>query len=96
MEEKEDRLRELGGQKDRLRQTIVILRKLTEDLGLPYDAPEVQAIKEQMTEFVKTGQAWEGVLSLAPWGREAVLEMRASGKIELTLRTLHPRKRGAK
>ena len=85
------------GMEDRLRQTIVILRKLTEELGLPYDAPEMQAIKERMSDFVKTGDAWEGTLSLAPWGREAVLEMRASGKIELTLRSLkRTGKRGGK
>jgi hypothetical protein len=71
---------------ERLRQTIVILRKLTDDLGLPYDSPEVQAIKERMYEFVRDGEAWKGVLSLAPWGREAVLEMQGV-KIEMTLRT---------
>ncbi len=73
--------------KERLRQTIVILRKLTVDLGFPYDAPEVVAIKEQMSLFVRDGKAWKGVLSLKPWGREAVLEMKGS-KIELTLRAL--------
>jgi hypothetical protein len=66
----------------------VILKKLTEDLGLPYDCEEVQAIKARMGEFVKTGEPWSGVLSLAPWDREAILDMRASGKIELTLRSL--------
>ncbi len=77
---------------ERLRQTVVILRKLTEDLGLPYDAPEVQAIKGHMSQFVRDGEAWKGVLSLAPWGREAVLEME-DNKIEMTLRTMG-RKRG--
>ena len=70
---------------ERLRQTIVILRKLTDDLGLPYDAPEVKAIKERMHRFVRDGIAWRGVLSLATWDREAVLEMEGD-KIELTLR----------
>jgi hypothetical protein len=72
---------------ERLRQTIVILRKLKDDLGLPYDAPEVQAIKDRMSQFVRDGEAWKGVLSLAPWEREAVLEM-GDNKIEMTLRTI--------
>ncbi len=73
---------------DRLKQTITILKKLTEDLGLPYEAPEIQAIKACMSEFVRTGEPWSGTLSLEPWGREAVLDMHRSGKIELTLRSL--------
>lgn len=71
--------------KERLRQTVVILRKLTQELGLPYDAAEVQAIKDQMSLFVRNGEPWKGVLSLAPWEREAILEMKED-KIELTLR----------
>ncbi len=72
---------------ERLWQTIVILKKLRDDLALPYDAPEIQAIKEQMAVFVRDGMAWKGAMSLEPWGREAVLEMK-NDKIELTLRTL--------
>ncbi len=73
---------------DRLKQTITIMKKLTGDLGLPLEAPEIQAIKARMTEFVRTGEPWSGKLSLAPWDREAVLEMSVGGKIELTLRSL--------
>ncbi len=76
---------------ERLRQTIVILRKLRDDLGMPMDDPEVQAIKERMHVFVRDGVAWKGALPLMPWGREAVLEM-ANDKIELTLRALRKEK----
>lgn len=72
---------------ERLRQTIVILRKLRDELGLPLDAPEVQTIKECMHIFVRSGEPWKGILSLEPWERDAVLEMK-DDKIELTLRTL--------
>jgi hypothetical protein len=78
--------------KFRLNQTIVILKKLRDDLQLPYESPEIQAIKERMGEFVRTGAPWEGVLSLAPWKREAHLRMTRSGKIELTLRMIGKRK----
>lgn len=71
---------------ERLRQTIVILRKLTEDLGLSYEAPEVRAIKDRMSKFVRDGEAWRGVLPLTAWDREAVLEMEGD-TIEMTLRT---------
>jgi len=70
---------------ERLRQTIVILQKLRNELNLPYDAPEIQAIKDRMSIFVRDGKTWKGILSLAPWGREAVLEMR-NNTIEMTLR----------
>jgi hypothetical protein len=72
----------------RLKETITILKKLTVDLGLPYEDEEVKAIKDRMSEFVKTGEPWSGTLPLTAWDREAVLEMRASGKIELTLKAL--------
>ena len=71
---------------ERLRQTITILRKLRDDLGLPLDSPEVDAIKKKMQEFVQDGIAWRGVFPLQSWDREAVLEMEGT-KIELTLRT---------
>jgi hypothetical protein len=80
------------GRKFRLNQTIVILKKLRDDLQLPYESPEIQAIKAQMGEFVRTGAPWEGVLSLAPWGREAHLRMTRAGRIELTLRVIGKRK----
>ena len=70
-----------------MRQTVVILRKLTDDLGFSYNAPEIQAIKERMSCFVRNGDSWKGVMSLAPWGREAVLEMEGN-TIEMTLRVL--------
>ncbi len=76
----------------RLNQTIVILKKLRDDLGLPFEAPEVQAIKARMSEFVATGVPWEGVLPLAPWKREAHLRMTRAGKIELTLSVIGKRK----
>ncbi len=72
----------------RLKETITILKKLTDDLGLPYESEEIQAIKQRMSEFVKTGEAWSGVLPLPSWEREAVLDMYTTGKIELTLRAM--------
>ena len=83
----------MEGKAQRLKETIAILKKLTGDLGLPYESEEVTVIKEQMSAFVKTGEPWSGVIALPAWEREAMLNMRASGKIELTLRAMPSLKR---
>jgi hypothetical protein len=70
---------------DRLRQTIVILRKLTQDLGLPYESEEVQTIKGHLQTFVREGNDWKGSIPFLTWDRIAVLEMK-DNKIELTLK----------
>lgn len=75
---------------DRLRQTIVILRKLTQDLGLPYDSTEVQAVKTRLHDFVRTGEAWKGSIPFLAWDRIAVLDM-ADNKIEITLKAVRKR-----
>ena len=75
---------------ERLRQTIVILKKLTQELGLPYDSEEVQAVKEKLSTFVKTGEAWKGSIPFSSWDRIAVFEM-ANNKIELTLKAIRKR-----
>ena len=75
---------------ERLRQTIVILRKLTQDLGLPYDSEEVQTVKGRLYDFVKTGDTWKGSIPFTAWDRIAVLEM-ANNKIELTLKAMRKR-----
>ena len=79
---------EADGKKERLRQTIVILGKLTRDLGIPYTSPEVQELKAHLDTFVQTGEPWEGRVSFSPWGREAHVLLARSGKVEVTLKAL--------
>ena len=77
---------------DRLKQTISILRKLTQDLGLPYESDEVQSIKGHLQTFVRDGKDWKGSVPFLPWYRIAVLEMK-DNKIELTLKPVRKRER---
>jgi hypothetical protein len=80
----------LKNTKERLRQTIVILQKLTQDLGLPYESDEVQAVKTRLYDFVRTGEAWKGSIPFLAWDRIAVLDM-ANNKIEITLKAVRKR-----
>ncbi len=69
----------------RLHQSVVVLKKLRDDLGLPYECEEVQAVKQRLDEFIRTGEPWSGRISFASWGRVAELELTRKGKVKLTL-----------
>ncbi len=70
----------------RLHQAIVVLKKLRDDLGLPYESEEVQNIKQRFDEFIRTGEPWEGNIPFSAWDRVAHIRLTRKGKIELTLR----------
>ncbi len=71
---------------ERLRQTIVILRKLTDELGLPYDSKEVQAVKTSLDQWIRTGLDGNQSIPFLSWDRTAVLQMRKN-TVELTLKS---------
>lgn len=75
-------LRKMEG---RLHQSIVVLKKLRDDLGLPYECEEVQAVKQHLDEFIRTGDPWTGKVSFASWGRIAELELTRKGNVKLRL-----------
>jgi hypothetical protein len=77
---------------ERLRQTVVILKKITEDLGIPYSSPEVQELKGRMNDFVRTGEPWEGQVMFAPWGRVACCMFTRKGHMEVTLEVIRQNK----
>jgi hypothetical protein len=85
MEEKDKK-----DKQERLRQTIVILRKLTQELGLPYESIEVQAVKERLHAFVQTGESWKGDIPFSAWGRIARLNVK-DNQVELTLHAIRKR-----
>ena len=80
----------------RLQQSVAVLKKLTNDLGIPYSSPEVQAVKKQFDEFIRTGEPWEGSVPFSPWGRVADIVLTRKGNVELTLRAQALRTRGGK
>lgn len=77
---------------DRLRQTVSVLRKLTVDLGIPYESEEVQTLKARLNQFVKDGEPWDGSISFEPWGRIADVVLTRKGNIEVTLRAIRKRR----
>jgi hypothetical protein len=85
MEEKDKK-----DKQERLRQTIVILRKLTQELGLPYESMEVQAVKERLDAFVQSGESWKGDIPFSSWGRIARLNVK-DNQVELTLHAIRKR-----
>ncbi len=74
------------GMEERLRQTIVILRKLTQELGLPYQSSEVQAVKSCLDQWVRNGLDGKEEIPFLAWDRVAVLEMKKN-TVELTLKS---------
>lgn len=78
-------MRHLRKMEGRLHQSIVVLKKLRDDLGLPYECEEVQAVKQRLDEFIRTGEPWSGQISFASWSRIAELELTRKGKVKLTL-----------
>jgi hypothetical protein len=71
---------------ERLRQVLAVLKKITGDLGIPYTSPEVQELKAHFDVFVATGEPWCGEIDFGAWDRIAVVELRRSGKVEVTLK----------
>lgn len=69
----------------RLHQSVVVLKKLRDDLGLPYECEEVQAVKARLDDFIRTGEPWSGRILFASWDRMAELELTRKGKVKLTL-----------
>jgi hypothetical protein len=76
----------------RLQQTVAVLRKLTVELGIPYESPEVQELKERLDVFVRTGDPWEGTVSFLRWDRIADVQLTRKGNVEITLRFVRKRK----
>jgi hypothetical protein len=77
----------MDDKKERLRQTIVILKKLTEDLGIPYESPEVQELKQHLSAFVVSGEPWKGSVDFSRWDRIAHITCKKSGSIDVRLQS---------
>jgi hypothetical protein len=72
----------------RLSECMTILQKLTHDLAIPYDSPEVQELKTHMDAYIKHGTCWSGSVSFLRFGRiaEVVFPRGAHAAVEVTLR----------
>jgi hypothetical protein len=72
----------------RVSECMSVLKKLTHDLEIPYDSPEVQELKTHMDAYIKHGTCWSGRISFLRFGRiaEVVLPRGAHATVEMTLR----------
>ena len=75
---------------DRLKESIAVLKKLTQDLGIPYSSPEIQELKARFDDYIRNGTCWSGTISFAAYGRTAVVNLPRSAKktIEITLKAI--------
>jgi hypothetical protein len=73
------------GTAERLRQSIVVLKKLTGDLGIPYESPEIQELKSKLDPYIRTGEPWNGKISFAAFGRTAHVALTRKNNVEITL-----------
>ncbi len=73
---------------DRVRESVTLLKKLTQDLGMPMESPEVQELKSRLDDYIKNGTCWSGHISFLSYGRiaDVNLPQKASKPIEVTLR----------
>ena len=74
-------------QADRLKESVTILKKLTHDLGMSYDSPEIQELKGHLDAYIREGTCWAGTIPFPTYGRSAKVNLpRASHRtIEVTL-----------
>jgi hypothetical protein len=75
---------------ERVKECITIIRKLTENLALPEDAPEVAELRGRMNDYIRTGDAWSGTVDFKRWGRiaECNFPKRAGKPVEVTLKAI--------
>ena len=77
-------------QNDRVRECIIIIKKLTETLQLPADDPDVNELRSHMNTYIKTGEPWSGAIDFSRWGRIAHCNFpkEASATVEVTLKAI--------
>lgn len=75
-------------QAERLKECIAVLKKLTVDLGIPYESPEVKTLKSRFDDYIHHGTCWSGTVSFAAYGRIANVKLpRVYNKpVEVTLK----------
>jgi hypothetical protein len=73
---------------DRVRESITLLKKITNDLGMSMESPEVQELKQHLDAYIKNGTCWSGHIVFSSYGRiaDVNLPQKASKTIEVTLR----------
>jgi len=78
-------------QAEKLKECIAVLKKLTVDLGIPYNSPEVLELKKRFDDYIHNGTCWSGTVSFAAYGRIANVKLPYSSNrtVEVTLKVLN-------
>lgn len=58
-------------QNDRVKECLSVIRKLTENLQLPSDDPDVNELRSHMNTYIRSGEEWVGTVDFSRWGRIA-------------------------
>jgi len=80
----------------RLKEVVELLSKLTGELGIPLESPEVQELKGHLDAYVKEGLCWAGKVSFEAWDNRVahvVLPRSATKPIEVILKKAYVFKR---
>ena len=80
----------------RLKEVVELLSKITGDLGIPLESPEVQELKGHLDAYVKDGVCWAGKISFEAWDHRVahvVLPRSATKPIEVVLKKAYVFKR---
>jgi hypothetical protein len=75
---------------ERTRETVTIIRKLTESLQLDPEAPEIAELRKHMNTYIRSGEPWAGIVDFSRWGREAhcVFPKYKNQTVEVTLKVI--------
>ena len=75
-------------QAEREKDCLAIIKKITIELGIPNESPEVSELRGKMNDYIRTGEPWSGTVDFAPWGRyaECVFPKQAGKTVEVTLK----------
>lgn len=73
---------------ERVKDCMAIIKKITVELGIPNESPEVTELRQRMNDYIRTGETWSGTVDFAPWGRyaECVFPKQAGKTVEVTLK----------
>lgn len=80
----------------RLKEVVELLGKLTGELGIPLESPEVQELKGHLDAYVRDGLCWSGTVSFEAWDHRVahvVLPKSATKPIEVVLKKRYAFKR---
>jgi len=80
----------------RLKEVVELLGKLTGELGIPLESPEVQELKGHLDAYVRDGLCWSGKISFEAWDNRVahvVLPKSATKPIEVVLKKAYVFKR---